>query len=113
MLQGRNYEIIKDEDVTVEPWYKLDIVDTNTKEKIIRVRGYGEQPIYKLIVGNKPQTIEYVFMRHLIREIEELYIEQERSKARKEEEEAAAKFEQKKNAVYQNLFNIINPNVKK
>ena len=114
ILQGRNYEIVYDELYEKEPWLILDIVDTNTKEKIIRIRGYGDGPEkYTLVVGNKRKTIAFDVMHHLAKEVEVLYKEQEDKKARKKAEEAAAKFEQKKNAVYQDLFNTIKTNVKK
>lgn len=132
MLQGRNYEIkannwaqnnistrvglwadiVESNKVRVfQSPYQIDIgkndeiivLDTDSNQRILKIRST------RLYIGDQQQKIEKSVIIHMFVELAIMYYKQEAEKARKKAEEEAAKFEQKKNAVYQNLFNIINP----
>ena len=124
ILQGRNYEIKnKTKDccaLVIAGGYREFIVqDTDNKQFILAIHRYGEERCggeYYVFVYGKRKNIAKAVASHMMDELEKMYAEQELEKIRKKEEEEsrrkaeekAAKFEQKKNAVYQNLFDIIN-----
>ena len=127
MLNDKNYEIkFKDmewfipgskeyaEAKAANSIYAEYIVqDMDNKQVILNIRDYGDK--YKVAVYNKKQHIEKAIVARMIKEIENMYKEQELKKQRKKEEEArkkaekaAKKFESKKNTVYLQLFDVIN-----
>ena len=82
---------------------EIIVLDTDSNQKILKIRST------RLYIGDQQQKIEKSVIIHMFVELAIMYYKQEQEKERIKAEEEAAKFEQKKNAVYQNLFNIINP----
>ena len=116
MLQGRNYAFeanylaqtrIARGNTTPGLHNEITLIDTDNKQIILKIRVLKNS--IKVYAGDKQQDIEKSVAEHMFEELAIMYYKQEAEKARKKAEEKAAKFEQKKNAVYQNLFNIINP----
>ena len=116
MLQGRNYAIeanhlaqtrIANGDTTANLRNEITLIDTDNKQIILKIRVLKNS--VNVYAGDKQQDIERSVAEHMFEELAIMYLKQEQEKERRKAEEEAAKFEQKKNAVYQNLFNIINP----
>lgn len=83
------------------------VTNTDNKQVILKIRVLKNS--VNVYAGDKQQDIERSVAEHMFEELAIMYLKQEQEKERRKAEEEAAKFEQKKNAVYQNLFNIINP----
>lgn len=117
MLQGRNYAIEANDYAQISIAYgnnttahlgnEITLIDTDNKQIILKIRVLKNS--VKVYAGDKQQDIERSVAEHMYEELAIMYLKQEQEKERRKAEEEAAKFEQKKNAVYQNLFNIINP----
>lgn len=116
MLQGRNYAFeanhlaqtrITCGNTTADLHNEITLIDTDNKQIILKIRVLKNS--VNVYAGDKQQDIERSVAEHMFEELAIMYLKQEQEKERRKAEEEAAKFEQKKNAVYQNLFNIINP----
>jgi hypothetical protein len=90
---------------------EITVLDKFSGQAIIKIRSFKKRPI--LYIRDQEQNMEKSMISHIFGEIALMYYKQEKEAERRKAEEEAAKFEQKKNAVYLDLFNAIKTNVKK
>lgn len=107
LFQGRNYVIEKKESIDSEPWVIIKVIDKDIHKTILKYLRYSTSTPDVVYCLGKKQNIAKSIKLHLFEELDYMYKEQEREKARKKAEENAKKFEQKKNLVYQRLFDTI------
>ena len=102
------YEKPKQTNTDSIEWADIHFKDVVNSETVITLSRCFDYNQYRIHIGKQKLKVNHYIAKDMFDEAVQMYKEQEREKERKAAEKAKVKYEQKKNAAYQQMSDMLN-----